>query len=74
MGYQPPYEGFEDLGLGMNPQSSFPAQIFTLFLLVACFLHFTNWLHVNEIGNAKYSFLSLRFILSWLKNGLHMSL
>ena len=60
MGYRPPYEGFKELGLGMNPQSSFPTQIFSLFLLVACFLHFSDWLHVDYIGNAKDSILSLR--------------
>ena len=59
MGYRPPYKGFEDLGLGMNPQSSFLTQIFTLFLLVACFLHSIDWLHADYIGNTKDSFLSL---------------
>ena len=73
VGSQPPYKDFEDLGLALNPWSFFLAQIFILFLLVACFLHFTNWLHVDYIGNEKYLILSLRFILSWLKNGLHLS-
>ena len=74
MGSRPPYEGFEDLGLGLNPQSYFPAQIFTLFLLVACILHFTNWLHADYTGNAKNSFLSLRSFMIHLENGLHLSL
>ena len=74
MVYHPPDEGFEDIGLGMNPLSSFPAQILILFLLVACFLHFFDWLHVDYRGNAKDSILSLRVILSHLKNGLHLSL
>ena len=73
MGYQPPYEGFKDLGLGMNPRSSFPTQILTLFLLVACFLYFTNWLHVDYIGNSKDSFVSLRSFMIHPKNGLHLS-
>ena len=74
MGSQAPYKGFEDLGLGMNPQSSFLTQIFTLFLLVAFFLHFTDWLHANYIGNTKYSFLSLRSFVIHPKNGSHLSL
>ena len=60
MGYRPPYEGFEDIGFGMNPRSSFPTQILTLFLLVVGILHFTNWLHANYIGNTKDLILSLR--------------
>ena len=60
MGYQPPYECFKDLGLGMNPRSSLPTQIFPLFLLVACFLNFLDWLHANYVGNVKYLILSLR--------------
>ena len=60
MGYRLAYEGFKELGLGLNPRSSFPAQIFTLFLLVACFLHFFDWMHADYIENAKDSILSLR--------------
>ena len=74
VGSQPPYKDFKDLGLGMNPQSTFPAQIFTLFLLVACILHFIDYLHVDYIGNEKDSFLSLRSFVIHPKNGLHMIL
>ena len=74
MGSRTPYEGFKDLGLGMNPRSSFPIQILTRFLLVACFLHFTDWLHADYIGNAKDSFLYLRSFMIHPKNGLHLSL
>ena len=72
MGYRPPYEGFKDLGLGMNPRSFFPTQIFTHFLLVVCFLHFLDWLPVDFIGNAKDSFLSVRSSVIHPKNGLHL--
>ena len=70
----PPYKGFKDLVLGLNPRSSFSTQILTLFLLVACFLHFTNWVHTDYIGNAKYSFLSLKYFMIHPKNGLHLIL
>ena len=71
---RPPYEGFKDLGLDLNPRSSLPAQILTLFLLVACILHFTNWLHVDYIGNVKDSILSLKSFMIHPENGLHLSL
>ncbi len=63
MEFRPPYKGFEDLGLGMNldPYSFFISHsILSLFLLVACLLHFSDWLHTNYIGNAKDSILSSR--------------
>ena len=71
MGSLPPYKGFEDLGLGMNPQAYFPAQILALFLYI---LHFSYWLHANCIGNAKDSNLSLRSFVIHPKNGLHLIL
>ena len=67
MGSLPSYRGFEDLGLGLNPRTSFSAQILTLFL-------FTYWLHVNYIGNVKDSILSLKYFVIHPKNGLHLSL
>ena len=53
VGSLPSYKGFEDLGLSLNPQTYFLAQILILFLLVACILHFYYWLHANYIDKGK---------------------
>ena len=62
MGSLPSYNVFEDIGLDMNPQTNFLAQILTLFLLVTCILHFSYWLHDDCIGSAKDLILSFRVL------------